>query len=99
MAAQQSSINTISLEHRDQINVHLNLILNYEACKLSERFSKFVLAIFPAKAGVSFVLTGRQLLQQKGLVVVAQKGPFPVTRRFGELNDNDPEGDAGYLTR
>jgi hypothetical protein len=55
----------ICLERRIEINFHLNLnlilILNYEACKLSERFLKFALAIFPAKVVLSFGLIGSQL--------------------------------------
>ena len=37
----------ISLERRVEINFHLNLFLNYEACKL-------VLTIFPAKSCTKF---------------------------------------------
>ena len=52
----------IRLECRVKIKIkfHLSLILNNIACKLSERFSKFVLAIFPAKVLSSFGLTGQQ---------------------------------------
>jgi hypothetical protein len=40
----------IHLKRRVQIMFHLNLILNYEACKLLKHFLKSVLAIFPAKS-------------------------------------------------
>jgi hypothetical protein len=39
-----------------EINFDLNFILNYEVGKLSECFSKFVLAIFLQKVDVSLVL-------------------------------------------
>ena len=74
-----------------EINFHLNLILNYEACKLSEGFLKFVLAIFPAKSCCKFC----------GLGCGRAKGPSPLSGHFDSRTptDDDHEGGADYLLR
>jgi hypothetical protein len=57
----------IRLQRCIEINFDLRLISNYKACKLSERFLKFVLAIFPAKSCYEFLSYRSAVIVVEGL--------------------------------
>ncbi len=81
----------IRLELHVEINFYFNLILNYEACKLSKHFLKFVFEIFPAKSCCEFRSYPSGVIVVEGFGCGRAKGP-PIVQTFGEPNDNDPEG-------
>jgi hypothetical protein len=68
----------IRLELHVEINFYFNLILNYEACKLSKHFLKFVFEIFPAKSCCEFRSYPSGVIVVEGFGCGRAKGPSPL---------------------
>jgi hypothetical protein len=82
----------ICLKRRAEINFHFNLNLNYEACKLRDRFLKFVLAIIPAKCCVQLHSYGLVVNLVEGFGCGSAKGPSPLSGRLASRTTMIPKG-------
>ena len=87
----------ICLERRIEINFDLNLIIKLRSLQTVRPFLKFVLAIFPAKSCRQFHSYRPAVIVVEGFHCGCANRSLPIVQTFGEPNDDNPEGGAGYL--